>query len=149
MNTEITDNEKFEGWVLYDADCRFCVRLVRRCHRALTRRRFELLPLQTPWVHARLGLNDSELLTEMRLLKPGGAVFGGADAVREIARHFWWAWPFRQLCRIPAAPGLFRRGYRWIARHRYCASGACEINSSLLREQNHRSGKRTVFFEMP
>jgi alginate O-acetyltransferase complex protein AlgI len=86
-----------------------------------------LLPLQTPWVRDRLGLKDSELLAEMRLLKPGGTIFGGADALREIARHFWWTWPFRQLGRIPAVMELFRRGYRWIARHRYCANGACEI----------------------
>jgi predicted DCC family thiol-disulfide oxidoreductase YuxK len=149
VNTEITDKKKFEGWVLYDADCRDCVRWVRRFHSALTRRRFELLPLQTPWVRARLGLTDSKLLTEMRLLEPDGTVFGGADAVREIARHFWWTWPFRQLSRIPAAMSFFRVSYRWVARHRYCIGGKCEISSPVLDKRNHRSGKRTVFFEMP
>lgn len=149
MNTEITDKNKFEGWVLYDAECRFCLRLARRFHRTLAHRQFELLPLQTPWVRTRIGLEDSELLTEMRLLKPGGAVFSGADALREIARGFWWTWPFRQLSRIPAVMGFFRRGYRWIAHHRCCMVSACEIPTSPLEEQHHRSCKRTVFFEMP
>ena len=149
MNTENTDKKKFEGWVLYDAECPNCVRLARRFQNTLTRRNFKLLPLQTPWVRAQLGLMDSELVAEMRLLVPGGTVFGGADAVREIARHFWWTWPLRQLCHTPAVMNLFRRSYRWIARHRYCVSGACEINSPGLEKRNGRSGKRTTFFEMP
>ena len=149
MNTEITDKWKIKGWLLYDADCRFCLRLARRFQRALARRRFELLPLQTPWVRDRLGLKDSELLVEMRLLRPDGMIFGGADAVREIARGFRWTWPLRQLSRIPVAMECFRRGYRWIARRRYCADGPCEMSSLPLEELKHRSGKRTVFFDMP
>ena len=149
MNTEITDKDKFEGWVLYDSHCRFCVRLVRRFQRALARRHFESLPLQTPWVRGRLGLDDSELLAEMRLLKPGGEILGGADALREISRHFWWTWPLRQLIRIPVAMEFSRRGYRWIARRRHGVCGVCEITSPLPIAQNPRSGKRTGFFEMP
>lgn len=149
MNTEITDNKKFEGWVLYDAECHNCVRLARCFQSALTRRRYELLPLQTPWVRAQLGFTDTELLTEMRLLRCDGTIFGGADALREIGRHFWWTWPLRQMSRIPAAMECFRKGYRWIARNRYCANRGCEISSSPLEKQNHRPGKRTVFFEMP
>jgi predicted DCC family thiol-disulfide oxidoreductase YuxK len=151
VNTEITDKKKFEGWVLYDADCRFCVRLARRLHCTLARRRFELLPLQTPWVRARFDLTNSELLAEMRLLTPGGNRFGGADAVLEISRHFWWAWPFRLMGHIPITLSLLGAGYRWIARHRHCAGGICEIKDSPVKGQKSkkRSGKRTVFFEMP
>src|SRR5438093_4027277 len=92
VNSEITDIRKVEGRVLYDAGCPFCVRLARRFQGALARRRLELMPLQTPWVRARLGLADSELLAEMRLLRADGKVFGGADALLEIGRRFWWAW---------------------------------------------------------
>jgi len=149
VNTEITDNKKVEGWVLYDAECRDCVRLARRFQTALTRRHFELLPLQTPWVRARLGITDAEWLAELRLLEPDGTVLGEADAIREIARHFWWTWPLRQLSRIPAVMNVLRMNYRWMARHRHGFGGACEISKPVREKQSHRSGKRTSFFEMP
>ena len=112
--------------MLYDAECRFCLRLARRFEPLLASRRLELLPLQTPWVRAKLGLADSLLLTEMRLLLPDGTHFGGADALIEISRRYWWAWPLRQMTRIPAARRLVHRGYRWVARRRHCAPGICE-----------------------
>ena len=98
-------------------------------HGALARRRFELAPLQAPWVRQRLGLAEPELLAEMRLVKPDGRVISGADALLEICRQFWWAWPFRQLAHIPAIMNLFRAGYRWVARHRHCAGGDCKVGA--------------------
>jgi predicted DCC family thiol-disulfide oxidoreductase YuxK len=129
VNTEITDTVKLNGWVCYDAECGVCVRLAERFNKTLARRRFELVALQAEWVRARLGLDDSELLAEMRLLKPDGRIIGGADALLEISREFWWAWPLRQMGRVPAAMKLFRAGYRWIARRRHCAGGACGARS--------------------
>jgi hypothetical protein len=41
----------------------------------------------------------------------------------EISRHYWWAWPLRQLAHLPGINNLFRLGYRWIARHRGCTGG--------------------------
>ncbi len=119
---------KLNGWVCYDADCPFCVRLAGQFRDVLAGRRFELTPLQAPWVRERLGLEDAALLAEMRLLKPDGETFGGADALLEIGRAFWWAWPLRQLGRVPPVMQLFRAGYRWIARQRSCAGGACEMD---------------------
>lgn len=126
MNTEITEN-KLNGWVLYDGDCRLCATMARRFRRLLEGRHLELLPLQTPWVKARLGLPERQLLSEMRLLRPDGKYFGGADAVLEIGKHFWWAWPLQLIGRIPVVKKILRAGYRWIARNRNCADGACEI----------------------
>lgn len=74
---------------------------------------------------------------EMRLLKPDGRMFGGADALLEISRQFGWAWPLRQLGRIPVVMGLFRAGYSWIARHRHCANGACNVGARPFRTQQH------------
>jgi predicted DCC family thiol-disulfide oxidoreductase YuxK len=123
VHTEITEHVKLKGWVLYDGDCRFCVSLARRFRPWLEGRHFELMPLQTPWVRDRLGMLDSGLLDEMRLLLPDGKVFGGVDALIEISRHYWWAWPLRQLAHLPGINNLFRLGYRWIARHRGCTGG--------------------------
>src|SRR5438874_1702511 len=95
-NTEITDidvEEKLRGWLLYDSDCSFCTSMATRFTSALHKRGFALLPLQTQWVRSRLNLSDADLLREIRLLKPDGTSVGGADALLELARYFWWAWP--------------------------------------------------------
>jgi len=64
VNAEFADVPKTGGWVLYDADCPFCVRMVRRFGPLLASRRFALLPLQTPWVrleHALPGISGISL----------------------------------------------------------------------------------------
>jgi predicted DCC family thiol-disulfide oxidoreductase YuxK len=128
--TEITDNEKFNGWVLYDGDCHLCTGMARSFRRLLAGRHFELLPLQTPWVRTRLALSDSQLLDEMRFLRPDGKFFGGANALLEIARYFWWAWPLRQLGCIPPVTKMLRAGYRWVAKNRDCAMHGCRIGGT-------------------
>ncbi len=128
MNTEITDAKEVIGWVVYDADCRFCTALAGRFRALLAAHRIELLPLQTPWVRQKLALANEELLAEMRLLKPDGKVYGGADAVLEISRHIWWARPLSLARRAPAVRKLLRLGYGWIARNRHCGHGTCDID---------------------
>ena len=130
MNTEYTDKDKVKGWVLYDADCPLCTRLALNFRPMLSRRHFGLAPLQSPWARTRLGLTPPQLLAEMRLLRADGTVFGGADALLEISRHLWWAWPLRQAGRVPVFLRLLRSGYRWLARNRSCAYGACAAQGS-------------------
>lgn len=132
MNPEITDTTQENDIVLYDGECRNCVRFAERFRTLLARKEFQLAPLQAPWVRERLGLDNSNLLSEMRLLKADGEVFGGADALVEISRRYWWAWPIHQLARIGPFMRLLRRGYRWVARHRHCAGGACAIRRVFL-----------------
>jgi len=116
--------------VLYDADCPFCTRLALNFRPMLCRRHFGLAPLQSPWARTQLGLTPPQLLAEMRLLRADGTVFGGADALLEISRHLWWAWPLRQAGRVPVFVRLLRWGYRWLARNRSCAYGACAAQVS-------------------
>ena len=130
MKTEITDKSKVNGWVLYDADCRLCTRWAGRFRYLLARRHFRILPLQTPWIMRTLDLPEERRLVEMRLLRPDGRHSGGADALLEISRYFWWTWPLRQLSRLPGTRGFFRGAYRWLARRRTCARGVCEIGSA-------------------
>jgi predicted DCC family thiol-disulfide oxidoreductase YuxK len=126
----MTDTARSIASVFYDASCPFCVEWVRRFERTLARRRFELVPLQTPGAGDALGVSDDQLLDEMRLRLKDGKVFGGAAAVAEIARRIWWAWPFWALTRVPGAMLPIRATYRWIARHRTCANSACEIDGT-------------------
>jgi predicted DCC family thiol-disulfide oxidoreductase YuxK len=125
----MTDGDRSFARVFYDTDCRFCVNAARRFERVLARRRFELVPLQTPGAAAEFGVRDDQLLAEMRLRRRDGTVFGGAAAIVEIARRIWWAWPLWALSRLPGAMRPTRATYRWIARRRSCADGTCEIDA--------------------
>ncbi len=127
MNTEITDKRNVRGWILFDAHCRLCTSLARRCERLLGRHQFVLVPLQTPWVRERLTKSGHELLLEMRLLTSEGALYGGADALLALARQVWWAWPLYWLSHVPGVRPALRKAYRWLARHRTCLGGGCPI----------------------
>jgi len=135
VNSEITDKDKVKGWVLYDADCPLCTRLALDFRPMLRRRHFDLAPLQSPWARTRLGLTPPQLLAEMRLLRADGTVFSGADALLEISRHLWWAWPLRQAGRLPVILKLLRSGYRWVARNRSCAHSACAVHKLAIARQ--------------
>ena len=148
MNTETTECKRIDGWVLYDGDCALCIDLAERFEGVLARRGFELLPLQTPWVGDQLGLNDAKLLAEMRLLLPDGKVFGGADAVVEVSRRFWWAWPFYVISRMPVMKPLLRAAYRWIARRRGCNGSRCEIIGGCKVEVQRNTSRAIGFLPL-
>jgi len=116
--------------VLYDGDCPVCIRLAGRFERVLGVQDYKLIPLQTPWVRERLGLSEAELLFEMRLLFPDGKFLGGADAMLELIRHIWWAWPVWLISRIPGAMPILRFCYRAFAARRHCLDKVCEINTN-------------------
>lgn len=125
MNTEITETNK--GWVLYDGECPLCRRWVGWVYRPLRRRGFKFATLQAPWVREKFKLKDNEPLREMRVITPDGRNFGGADALAELARAVWWAWPFYLSSLIPGTRAILRRGYEWIAQRRHCLGGACQL----------------------
>ena len=116
--------------IFYDADCQACVNVARWFQRSLGRHHFELVPLQTSDASSLLGVTHEQLLDEMRLRLPDGQVFGGADAVAEIARQIWWAWPFWALSKMPGVRSAMRVAYRWFALHRSCTKGACVTDST-------------------
>lgn len=93
----------------------------------LHRHRFNLAPLQMPWTQKRLGLKTGEPLVEMKLLTEYGQIYGGADALAQIARRIWWAWPLFALAHIPGAAILLRTLYQRIAANRNCIGNACQL----------------------
>ena len=143
MNTEKTEVKRIDAWLLYDGDCQLCVGLAARFRKALERRGFRLAPLQTPWVTKRLGLSGEPLLREMRLLLPDERIYGGADAVLEISRRFWWVWPVYFGGVLPGGKVLLRVLYHWISEHRCSTTGQCRLE----HRKRHR-GTRT-FLELP
>jgi predicted DCC family thiol-disulfide oxidoreductase YuxK len=119
--------EAAQGWVLYDGNCSLCANAVTRFAPMLRRHHFDLVPLQTPWVQKRLGLKLNEPPAEMKLLASDKTIYGGADALVQIARHIWWASPLFALAKIPGALILLRAIYRRIAANRHCLSGVCDL----------------------
>src|SRR5438876_3494511 len=113
------------GWILYDGQCRHCVSAAKQFERLFARHGFHFLPLQTPWIQERLGLDPSAPFEEMRVLTEDGQDIGGADAVIFLAQQIWWARPVSLVAKIPGIPGTLDRLYRWIAAHRGCTHLAC------------------------
>ncbi len=144
VHTEMTDNNAAAtaGRLFYDSECAFCLSWVRLMQRQLARHGFALASLQSR-AHRLAGESGkSETrrqgvsapgeiprpgFTETILELPDGRELGGADAAMEIARHIWWLLPLWLVSRISGVMPLFRASYRFIARHRHCASGACGI----------------------
>jgi predicted metal-dependent hydrolase/predicted DCC family thiol-disulfide oxidoreductase YuxK len=115
------------GWIFYDGECQFCINNIRRHEKLLRRHGFEPETLQTPWVRERLGLKPDSELTEMKLLSADGKIYGGADALLQIARRIWWAWPLFALAKIPGMIFPLRAIYRRVAANRHCLGGKCKL----------------------
>ncbi|MDP9338985.1 MAG: DUF393 domain-containing protein [Acidobacteriota bacterium] len=124
LTSEFTDSKgrHARGWLFFDADCRFCIKIVRALGPTLKKRGLALAPLQDPRVGPLLGLSQTELLREMRLLLSDGQQFGGADAAVALAREIWWARPLVWLSALPGMMQALRSAYRWIAARRHCAA---------------------------
>ncbi len=124
LTSEFTDTKSrhARGWLFYDADCTFCVKIVRAIAPTLIKRGFALAPLQDPRVGALLGLSQTELLLEMRLLLSNGQQTGGADAAVALSHEIWWARPLVWFSKLPGMMKLLRRVYRWTAADRKCAA---------------------------
>lgn len=143
LSSEMTDSKgrrARRGWLFFDGDCAFCTAIARRLARVLEPRGYGLAPLQDPRVQALLALPAGELLLEMRALTADGRQHGGADAFVFLARQVWWAWPVYALAQIPGMRALLRAGYRWVAAHRHCASGACRFPRPLEPSASAVSG---------
>lgn len=128
MITEITDKKKLKGWVLFDGECRFCTKLVDHFTPLLHRHAFRTAPLQAPWVKKQLA-GCTDLLSEMRLLLPDGTVYGGAEALVQLARVIGWARPLYWAALLPGGMGVLRKAYAWVARRRNCLGGACRVQT--------------------
>ena len=119
------------GWLFYDGECSLCTGAAARFQTFLNRHGFEIVPLQTDSARERLGLKANEVPDEMKLLTATGQIFGGADALLQIARRIWWAWPLFALAQIPSVMSLARLVYHRIAANRHCLNGICRIQEKI------------------
>lgn len=135
LANEYTDGKgrHAKGWLFFDSECRFCIRLARWIAPILARRGMAVAPLQDPRVGALLGMNKEALLMELRFLLSNGKQYGGADAVVAVAREIWWASPLAWFAKLPGAMNLLHSGYRCVAAQRSCAA-ANQTQCSVARK---------------
>jgi predicted DCC family thiol-disulfide oxidoreductase YuxK len=128
LSSEMTDSKgkhATRGWVFFDRDCSVCTSLARRFRRTLETRGFGLAALQDPRVQALLALPSEDLLREMRVATADGKIYGGSEAILNLAAQIWWAWPLYAAAKLPGVSRILDAGYRRFADHRPCASGSC------------------------
>jgi predicted DCC family thiol-disulfide oxidoreductase YuxK len=132
LASEYTDGKgrHAKGWLFFDAECGFCIRIARWLAPILERRGFGVAPLQDPRVGALLGMSRQQLLLELRFLLSDGRQFGGADAVLAVAREISWLRPIVWISKLPGALTLLHEGYRWVATRRSCSASACSATHS-------------------
>ncbi len=129
LSNDYTDTKgrHAEGFLFFDAQCRFCTRIARAIAPILEPRGIALAPLQDPRVGPLLGLSHENLMREIHLLMSDGQQYGGADAVIALARRIWWARPLVWIAKIPYATKLFRSLYRQAAANRNCSAANCPV----------------------
>jgi predicted DCC family thiol-disulfide oxidoreductase YuxK len=129
LASEYTDGKgrHARGWLFFDAECGFCIRIARWLAPILRRRGFAVAPLQDPRVGALLGMSREELLKELRFLLSDGTHYGGAATIVAVAQEIWWGRPLVWLSRVPGMMSVLNAGYRWVARQRSCSAAGCEV----------------------
>jgi predicted DCC family thiol-disulfide oxidoreductase YuxK len=132
LASEYTDGKgrHAKGWLFFDAECGFCIRIAQWLAPILERRGFGVAPLQDPRVGALLGMSRQELLLELRFLLSDGRQSGGADAVLGVAREIWWLQPLAWISKLPGALTLLHEVYRRVAARRSCSASACTATHS-------------------
>jgi predicted DCC family thiol-disulfide oxidoreductase YuxK len=79
-------------------------------------------------------LSHDALMEQMFVIDTKGTRHGGADAVRYLSRRLPLLWPVAPVLHIPFTAGLWRWGYRQVAKRRYklagksCENDACSIH---------------------
>ncbi len=102
--------------LIYDERCAFCRRWVERLKHWDRHDAIAMLPLQDDRASALAGRSPAELQLAVHLVRPDGAVFSGAAAVREVGRYLPGGRWVRLALTIPGVLPLAERAYAWIAR---------------------------------
>jgi predicted DCC family thiol-disulfide oxidoreductase YuxK len=106
--------------VFYDGDCGFCTRSVEVTQAMDVFHRLNFMNFRDPQVQrANSDLDLARCENELLLKDRRGRWYGGFSAFR---RMFWLlpaTWLLAPFCYLPGAPQLGRKGYQWIAGHRF------------------------------
>lgn len=107
--------------VVYDGHCKVCGRLVTLLTKWDTGRDLEIIPSQTPEVHARFPWIPARAYTQsvQVIRNSDGKTWQGAGAIEELLNVLPKGWLISWLFSIPFVRPLAERFYRWFARKRY------------------------------
>ena len=122
--------------VIYDGNCRFCCRQVKRLARWDKRGRLAFLSLHSPEIEERFpDLSHDELMEQMYLVDRRGKRYAGAAAFRYLTRKLRRLWALAPFLHIPFTLPLWQWVYRRIAKRRYqlgesnsCDSESCNVH---------------------
>ena len=128
------ENTTPRGWILYDGRCGMCSAGVRRLRTLFRHAGFVAIPLQTPWVIAKLGAGQTLAPREMAMLTHDGQLLLGVDVYIHVAERNGWSRPFATLGKIQWVHGVLTAIYRWIAAHRHRISAVCRLQPDLPDE---------------
>jgi predicted DCC family thiol-disulfide oxidoreductase YuxK len=106
--------------VVFDGACRVCNRMVNLLKKWDRHQCFDIVPSQTPGVHARFPWIPDRAYTEsVQLIGRDGHTWQGAAALEkildELPKGRFISWIFS----IPFVRPLAEKFYRWFARNRY------------------------------
>jgi len=102
--------------LIYDDQCAFCRRWVRRLKRWDRADAIVLLPLADPEAPLVARRDTAALRRAAHLVRPDGTVFAGAAAARELFGFLPLGWILRAAMRIPGVLPVAEMVYAWIAR---------------------------------
>lgn len=104
--------------LVFDGECAFCLRWVRRCQ-TRTGRRVEYLAFQDPQVAARFPeIPRPQFEAAVQLIRPDGSVCGGAEAAFETLAFSRWHRLLKWYRRSRWFARLADWSYAFVARHR-------------------------------
>jgi predicted DCC family thiol-disulfide oxidoreductase YuxK len=106
--------------LVFDGDCRVCMRLCRVVARWDRDEQLEIVPSQQQGVMARFPWIPPRAYADaLQLVAADGTTWQGAAAIEELLdvlpRGRWIAWIFK----VPFVRTVADRFYRWFARNRY------------------------------
>jgi predicted DCC family thiol-disulfide oxidoreductase YuxK len=102
--------------LIFDGECGFCRRWVRRLRRLDRTGDLRYLPLQESKATDAAACPRSQLRQAVHFVGSDGAVHAGASAVREAFRYLRGGGIVRAIFGVPGVMLLAERGYVWVAR---------------------------------
>jgi len=102
--------------LIYDGACGFCRRWVRRLKRLDRRDAIDLVARQEEAATSLSGSSPDELALAVHFVRPDGAVFAGAAAVREAVRCLRGGGLVAGAALLPGVMPVAERVYAWVAR---------------------------------
>ena len=137
-----SDLRKEKAVVLYDGRCKFCIGQIGHLRRLDRAGFLEFTCLHAPEVSVRYpDLSYEQMMEQMWVVAPGGAKYGGADALRYLSRHLPLLWPLVPFLHFPFSRPIWVWLYRVVAERRYRIAGVeCDEGTCSLHGKGHSKG---------